>query len=242
MHGTWRRIGEIGGRRVALVGALIAGVVASSGNAHAAGGPTCVVVGVEDAATLQLQCGGEPRTLRLASVRAPQPGNALGGGEPYGTQGRDLVRGWFVGRRVEVGGGTARLGGEDVRHGLLSLGLVEWTGSESTPADAPLRAAERDARLASRGLWSYDAWRRHQSTVREPLLVPGVPPLPASESLGAVAARYSRKSAAERRAAFDAAVSHLEALPAVTPAPAPAPAKGDRQAPRARRPRSSQPR
>jgi hypothetical protein len=41
------------------------------------------------------------RTLRLAGVRAPQPGTALHGGEPYGSRGRDLARGWFVGRRVE---------------------------------------------------------------------------------------------------------------------------------------------
>src|SRR6185503_6118357 len=119
------------------------------------------------AATLRLKCGGVPRTLRLAGVRSPQPGTALHGGEPYGSRGRDLARGWFVGRRVEVRGGTARLGGEDLRRGLLALGVVEWTGSATTAADAPLRAAEREARLASRGLWSYEAWRAHQSSMRE---------------------------------------------------------------------------
>lgn len=183
---------------------------------------TCVVIGVDDAATLRLQCGGEVRTLRLASVRAPRPGTPLQGGEPYGTQGRDLVRGWFVGRRVEVGGGTVRLGGEDVRHGLLFLGIVEWTGTATAVGDTALRAAAREARLGSRGLWSHAAWRRHQASVREPLLVPGVP-LPAQESIGARAARFQRKSAAERRAAFEAAIGQIEAYRGEAPSPEPSP-------------------
>ena len=240
--GSGGKGGRCGPRLVGLALAAAACIVTSDGRALAATASSCVVVGVEDAATLQLRCGEGLRTLRFAAVRAPRPGNAMTGGEPYGTQGRDLMRGWFVGRQVEVSGATARLGGEDLRRGMLSLGLVEWTGSETTSADAPLRTAERAARLASRGLWSYDAWRRHQSTVREPLLVPGVPPVPASQSLGAVAARYSRKTAAERRAAFDAAVSRLATLPAVTPAPSPSPEKAERRTPRARRPRNSQPR
>ncbi|HXT51497.1 MAG TPA: hypothetical protein VN811_10675 [Thermoanaerobaculia bacterium] len=234
-------VGSGRGTRVAVALTIAALALAGGERAHAASGPSCLVVGVEDAATLQLQCGSGPRTLRLASVRAPRPGNALTGGEPYGTQGRDLARGWFVGRSVEVSGGTARLGGEDLRHGLLSLGLVEWSGSAATPADAPLRAAAREARLASRGLWSHDAWRRHQSTVREPLLLPGVP-IGAPEPLGAIAARYARKTPAERRAAFDAAVSRLAALPAATPAPDAGAAKPEPRPHRARRPRSSQPR
>src|ERR1044072_1746665 len=184
MHGIWGwtagRIGEqvrgpaCGRKAVASVAfavAIVAGILASASPALAVGGPSCVVVGVEDAATLQLQCGGEQRTLRLASIRAPRPGNALGGGEPYGTQGRELVRGWFVGRRGEGGGGRARLGGGGVRRGLLALGLVEGPGSGVTAVDALLRAAEREARLASRGLWSYNAWRQHQSTVRETLQI-----------------------------------------------------------------------
>ncbi len=143
----------------------------------------------------------------------------------YGTQGRDLVRGWFVGRRVEVSGGTAKLGGEDVRCGLLALGLVEWKGAEVADVDGKLRSAQREARLAARGLWSYDGWRRHQSSVREPLLIPGVPPQAPQESLGVRAARLSRKSAAERRAAFDAAIAQLEAQRRAEPAPAASPSR-----------------
>jgi hypothetical protein len=198
--------------------ALLAAAPAAAGTER-----TCVVIGGDDAATWRLQCGGEVGTLQLASVRAPRPGTALQGGEPYGTQGRDLVRGWFVGRRVEVGGGTVRLGGEDVRLGLLFLGIVEWTGTATTAGDAALRSAAREARLGSRGVWSHDAWRRHQASVREPLLVPGVPPLPAQESIGAVAARFQRKSAAERRAAFEAAIGQLEAHRGEAPPPLPSP-------------------
>ena len=202
-RGTCRR--ALGAMAVLVVAAVL-GVAPA-----AASGQRCQVVGADDAATLRLRCGVEPRLLRLAAVRAPRPGTPLEGGEPYGTQGRDLVRGWFVGRLVEVGGGTARLGGEDVRRGLLALGLVEWTGGATVEGDAALRAAEREARLAARGLWSYAAWRRHQSSVRQPLLIPGIPPPPAEESLGAAAARLSSRSAAERRAAFEAAVAQLEA-------------------------------
>jgi endonuclease YncB( thermonuclease family) len=183
---------------------------------------SCLVTGADDAATLRLQCQGVTRTLRLASVRAPRPGTPLEGGEPYGTDGRDLVRGWFVGRQVELAGGTVRLGGEDVRRGLLALGLVEWTAPPAVDgSDRALRAAEREARLGARGLWSYDGWRRHQSSVREPLLIPGIPPLAREEPLAARAARLSRQSAAERRAAFAAAIAQLEAQrPAEPPTPA----------------------
>lgn len=209
--------------------------------------PVCVVVDADDAATLRLQCGNELRTLHLASVRAPRPGPTLLGGEPYGSDGRELVRGWFIGKRIEVGGGTARLAGEDVRRGLLALGLVEWTGSGTTPADAPLRAAEREARLGSRGLWSIDAWRRHQATASEPLLVPGTPALAPAESIGAAAARFPRKSEAERRAAFDAAVANLKTMPpvaasAAAPEREPAAPKAHRRSRGARRAESPQPR
>jgi endonuclease YncB( thermonuclease family) len=208
---------------LAVATALLAAAPVAAGTER-----SCVVIGVDDAATWRLQCGGEMRTLQLASVRAPRPGTPLQKGEPYGTQGRDLVRGWFVGRRVGVGGGTARLGGEDLRLGLLSLGIVEWTGTATTVGDAALQSAARQARLGSRGLWSHDAWRRHQASAREPLLVPGVPPLPAQESIGAVAARFQRKSAAERRAAFEAAIGQIEAYrdEAPLPQPSPRPRKG----------------
>ena len=172
----------------------------------------CVVVAVDDAATWRLGCSGGPHTLRFAGVRAPRPGAALERGEPYGSQARDLVRGWFVGRAVEVGGGTAWLQGEDLRRGLLALGLVELA-APAEGLDATFRAAEREARLGGRGLWSYENWRRHQASVREPLAVPAPPPLPAPEPLGAIAARLSRRSAAERRTAFDAAVSEIGAHP-----------------------------
>ena len=236
MTGIARRVG---GQGVAVVLAVVAALAADRGSALAAGGPSCLVVGVDDAATLRLQCGGAPRTLRLASVRAPRPGTALTGGEPYGTQGRDLARGWFVGKSLEVGGGTARLGSEDLRHGLLALGLVEWTGGTATAADAALRAAEREARLAARGLWSAVAWRRHQASVTEPLLVPGLPPLPPAESIGTLAARFPRKDAAQRRAAFAAAVAQLEAQKVSQAASPPTVAKPSGPASRPRRARSS---
>ncbi len=224
-QGRGSKVGMLGRRRVAPAVVLLA--MAATAGARA---ESCLVVGADDAATLRLQCGAELRTLRLASLRAPRPGTPLEGGEPYGTQGRDLVRGWFVGRRVDVAGGTARLGGEDVRRGLLSLGLVEWKGTEAADFDGKLRSAQREARFAARGLWSYDGWRRHQSSVREPLLIPGVPPGAREESLGARAARLSRKSAAERRAAFDAAIAQLEAQRHTEPAPSASPSRAPKTA------------
>ena len=227
--------------------AVAASRVAGGGPAQSpASGPGCLVVDADDAATLRLQCGGELRTLRLASVRAPRPGPTLLGGEPYGSDGRELVRGWFVGKRVEVGGGTAFLGGEDVRLGLLRLGVVEWSGA-ATPASAALRAAEREARLGSRGLWSIDAWRRHQATAREPLLVPGTPPLAPAESIGTAAARFPRKDEAQRRAAFEAALAQLKTMPPVAAAavardPEPAAPKPHRRSRGSRRAESTQPR
>ena len=219
-QGRGPKVGALGRRRAALAAVLLA-ITATAG----ARAESCLVIGADDAATLRLQCDGELRTLRLASVRAPRPGTPLEGGEPYGTQGRDLVRGWFVGRRVDVGGGTAKLGGEDLRHGLLALGLVEWKGTEAAGVDGKLRSAQREARLGARGLWSYDGWRRYQSSVREPLLIPGVPPAAPEESLGVRAARLSRKSAAERRAAFDAAIAQLEAQRRTEPPPSAAPSR-----------------
>ena len=218
--GRGSKVGTLGGRRVALAVMLLA--VAATAGARA---ESCLVVGADDAATLRLQCSSELRTLRLAAVRAPRPGTPLEGGEPYGTQGRDLVRGWFVGRRVEVAGSTAKLGGEDLRRGLLALGLVEWKGAEAADVDGKLRSAQREARLAARGLWSYDGWRHHQSSVREPLLIPGALPVMPEESLGVRAARLARKSVAERRAAFDAAIAQLEAQRRTEPAPSASPSR-----------------
>jgi endonuclease YncB( thermonuclease family) len=177
----------------------------------------CIVVGADDAATFHLACGSGPRTLKLASVRAPRPGTLPEGGEPYGTQARDLVRAWFTGRRVEVDGRTARVGGDDLRRGLLFLGLVEWAGADATPGAAALRRAEREARLASRGLWSLEAWRVHQASARQPLLLPGAPPTVPREPLGSVAARLERPSAAQRLAAFEAALAQLEAQRTAAP-------------------------
>jgi len=226
--------------------ALAASRVAGSGAVPSpASGPSCLVVDADDAATLRLQCGGELRMLHLASVRAPRPGPTLLGGEPYGSDGRDLVRGWFAGKRVEVGGGTAFLGGEDVRLGLLRLGLVEWSGGTATSASAALRAAEREARLGSRGMWSIDAWRRHQATAREPLLVPGTPPVAPAESIGIAAARYPRKSEAQRRAAFEASLAQLKTMPPVAAAATaqePTAPKPHRRSRGSRRAESAQPR
>jgi endonuclease YncB( thermonuclease family) len=218
VHREWRREAASCGvrrarrRRFITIAMGVAVLVGTAAAAVAQRSPTCVVVAVDDAATWRLACSGGPHTLRFAGVRAPRPGAALERGEPYGSQARDLVRGWFVGRAVEVGGGTAWLQGEDLRRGLLALGLVELA-APAAGFDAALRAAEREARLGGRGLWSYESWRRHQASVREPLAVPAAPPLPAPEPLGAIAARLSRRSAAERRAAFDAAVSEIGAHP-----------------------------
>ena len=80
---------DVAGGGPALAASRVAGSVPVALSASA---PSCLVVDADDAATLRVQCGGELRTVRLASVRAPRPGPTLLGGEPYGSDGRDLVR------------------------------------------------------------------------------------------------------------------------------------------------------
>jgi hypothetical protein len=169
-----------------------------------------VVLDADDAATWRLSCGGAARILRLAAVRAPRPGLRLEGGETYGTRARDLVRGWFVGRRVDVEGGTVWVAGEDVRVGLLALGLVESAAPPGVEGER-LRRAEREGRNARRGMWSFAAWRAHESSAGDPLPLPS--PTLSSEPLGSVAARLSRRTPEERRAAIAAALAELAALP-----------------------------
>jgi endonuclease YncB( thermonuclease family) len=201
----------IGCAAVSMLGTVTPGTVSAAAVPREA--PQCVVIGADDAATWRLTCGGAARTLRLAAVRAPRPGTRLEGGETYGTRARDLVRGWFVGRRVEVDGGTAWLAGEDVRVGLLALGLVECTASPGAEGEG-CRRAEREGRNARRGMWSFAAWRAHESSAGDPLTLRS-PTLPAPEPLGSVAARLSRRTPEQRRAAIDAAMAELAALPPV---------------------------
>ena len=183
----------------------------------AAGGPgtppplaACVVVEVRDATDLVLRCAGGRLEVRLPGVVAPRPGPPLLGGEPYGDASVEEARRWLGGLRLVRDGRTLRAGGSDVRHELLARGLVQLARGAAATLPAELAAAERSARQRQLGVWSHEAWRRHQSDLTLALDLPAPPPPP---PLGAVAERLARHSREERRAAFDAALAALEARP-----------------------------
>jgi endonuclease YncB( thermonuclease family) len=197
---------------LALLLGLLAGVRAPG--AEVAPNVACEVTGVDDAATLVLRCpapaagpGGGARVVRLADVVAPRPGAMRRGGDALGEVARAWVERWLAGCTVQVSASTVLLGGADVRVELLARGLVGCAPRADPRDGLDCLAHERVARAAGRGIWSYQAWRQEQAAAHEPLDV-GPPPVaaPASEALGAVAARYARRSAAERQADFEAAL------------------------------------
>lgn len=106
--------------------------------------------------------------IRLADIDAPEHD------QPYGDAATRALAAQVLNQRVEVEtvatdvyGRTVariRLGGEEVGADLVRRGLA-WAAARSRHASA-LRAAQREARLAHRGLWQDAAptppwvWRR----------------------------------------------------------------------------------
>ena len=173
----------------------------------------CRITAVVDAATLRLACAGGDRMVRLDGVRAPRPGLPQEGGEPYGSDSRELARRELTGRSVVVAaaGGLKWLAvdGVDLRGPLLASGMIQTTAAGRRRLAAALLAAERSARAGQRGLWSYEAWRRHREAARSPFALVQPPPK-APESAAGRAARAGDKPWQERKAAFEAALAELE--------------------------------
>jgi endonuclease YncB( thermonuclease family) len=194
----------------ALASALLATLVLASPLRAAPQVEPCVVVDVIDAATLRLACAGRERTVRLPAVRAPRPGAPQQGGEPFSGESLALAAGLLRAQPVVAVAGVVLYEGEDLRRQLLALGLVQLADIPSFHgAGAELRAAEREARAARRGLWSLAAWRRHQALATRPTEL--IAPTPrVEEPLAARAARMTRLSWEQRKAAFDAAMAELE--------------------------------
>jgi endonuclease YncB( thermonuclease family) len=185
----------------------------------AAAGETCTIAAVRDAATLSLECPGGRRERQLGGVVAPRPGPPLRGGEPFGDESVAAARTWLLHRVVTAGAEDVRLDGVDLRLGLLARGLVQL-GSDAAARAPDLYAAEREARRHQLGVWSHAAWQRHQAAMREPLDLPTPEPA-ATPALATVANRLARRSPAERREAFAAALAALAAREPAAPAESP---------------------
>ncbi len=201
-----------------VVGSLacLASLVAS----HGARAESCDVIAVEGVVTLRLVCPSGVRDVKLAAVRAPLPGPPQRGGEPFSRESRELARRALAASRVELQGQTVFLSGDDVRRKLLAAGLALLAPEATGAVDPPLRAAEREARGAGRGVWSHAAWQRLQAAATE-IDLPAPLPMATPEPLGARAAALARGDWAERKAAFEAAVAQLSApVREDTPAPA----------------------
>ena len=186
---------------------------AAGGAAAASPAPParCVVRSVADAVTLELRCAGIARGVRLGGVRAPRPGGPHEGGEPFAAESRRLAAELLAGAEIELAGGVARLGGEDVRVALLERGLVFVDAAAADGSGlAALRDAERGARSRGAGAWSHAAWRAHQASVTAPVPIAAPPPPPRREPLASRAALPGQPSWEERKAAFEAALRGLE--------------------------------
>jgi endonuclease YncB( thermonuclease family) len=198
-----------------LVTLLLAAPLAGDG---AAGPPVrleaCRVSAVLDTVTLRLDCGAGERVVALAGLRAPRPGPPQQGGEPYADESRALASQRLLGNRVDLAGREVRVDGVDVRRELLARGLAQLGDAAAAGESfAALLAAEREARGRRLGLWSLQAWRRHQDSATVATIVPPRPPPAAPEPLAARAARLSTESWERRKAAFDAALVALAGEP-----------------------------
>ncbi len=117
------------------------------------------VAAVRDGDTLEVERGGRTFSLDVAEIDCPEVE------QPFGVEARraaaNLAAGARIGielRGVPAGGrmtGSVRLpDGRDFAAELLRRGLAWWTGGAEGSAE--LRALERQARAARRGLWSLD--------------------------------------------------------------------------------------
>ena len=155
------------------------------------------VLSVQDCDTLTVQAGATVVRIRLAGIDCPEQGQA------WGADARRFTSALVLDRNVTVkGSGTDRFDrllarvlveGTDLNLAIVKAGLA-WQYDERR-ADRAIADAERDARLASRGLWSKRnpqpswRWRReHQATGDR--MMPSEPPPRSRTSEARSAARH----------------------------------------------------
>lgn len=124
------------------------------------------VAAISDGDTIEVERGGRTFTLEVAEIDCPEVE------QPFGVEARRAAAHLAAGAQIQVGlrgvpsggrmAGSVRLpDGRDLAGEMLRRGLAWWTGGAGGSAE--LRALEREARAARRGLWSLDApeppWR-----------------------------------------------------------------------------------
>lgn len=117
------------------------------------------VAAIRDGDTLEVERGGRTFSLDVAEIDCPEVE------QPFGAEARRAAANLAAGARIAIelrgvpaGGrmlGSVRLpDGRDFAAELLRRGLAWFTGGAE--GSARLRALEREARVARRGLWSLD--------------------------------------------------------------------------------------
>lgn len=118
------------------------------------------VVVVRDGDTLEIQRSGRTYSLDIAEIDCPEIE------QPFGPEARQAAVELADGATIRIGlrempGGGRLVGsvrlpdGRDLAAELLRRGLEWWIGgAEESGGSAALRALERQARAAGRGLWS----------------------------------------------------------------------------------------
>lgn len=115
------------------------------------------VAAIQDGDTLEVERGGRTFSLDVAEIDCPEVE------QPFGAEARRAAANLAAGARIAIelrpAGrrmiGSVRLpDGRDFAAELLRRGLAWWTGGAEGSAE--LRALEREARAARRGLWSLD--------------------------------------------------------------------------------------
>lgn len=152
------------------------------------------VVAVRDGDTLEIRRSGRTYSLDVAEIDCPELE------QPFGREARQAATDMAAGATIRIGlqgmpGGGRLVGsvrlpdGRDLAGELLRRGLAWWTGGSGGGGSATLKALERQARAAGRGLWSRPEpvppwiWRGEARSKPMPL-ERAVPPAVPDESPG----------------------------------------------------------
>lgn len=117
------------------------------------------VVAVRDGDTIDVRIGGRTRRVEVAAIDCPEAT------QPFGPEATAATTELTAGATVRIGlrgaPGEGRIvasvrlpDGRDLAEELLRRGLAWWVAGTDDAAASALRAHEREARAARRGLWS----------------------------------------------------------------------------------------
>ncbi|HEX6387830.1 MAG TPA: hypothetical protein VFZ89_00230 [Solirubrobacteraceae bacterium] len=138
-----------GGRRTAVLAAVVAATTLTAPEAFAARGK---VVRVVDGDSVRIRTATGARTFNLRGVDAPDPGAC------YAQTATNRLRSLLpVGTRVRTQGSGRSVflfkGATFINRSLIHGGYAEWTERGSSALDRRLDSAEDSAANAKRGLW-----------------------------------------------------------------------------------------